>query len=235
MTKEFDLKVLKIVVGSKKFLLILDDIREEENHDISKREDVFAPSILTYWILVTARIDLLTSTTQTTHKRTKMMNQVVRGLVARISRQNTNDARRYPNDVRSTNGLRQCVRIAVNTLNALPICSVKVVHANRGSQAYKMAVKTDSKQGKDSNQINVHLMCYLVLVPLWPVAAYFGGRGNESNKEASPYYHASSLFYNEHIVVGSTKCENTAPNASLMTMFKHHRNLPTKVLQKEDQ
>ncbi|KAH0459860.1 hypothetical protein IEQ34_010523 [Dendrobium chrysotoxum] len=79
MTKEFDLKVLKIVVGSKKFLLILDDIREE-NHDISKREDVFAPSILTYWILVTARIDLLTSTTQTTHKRTKMMNQVVRGI-----------------------------------------------------------------------------------------------------------------------------------------------------------
>ncbi|KAH0448918.1 hypothetical protein IEQ34_020267 [Dendrobium chrysotoxum] len=84
MTKEFDLKVLKIVVGSKKFLLILDDIREEENHDISKREDVFAPSILTYWILVTARIDLLTSTTQTTHKRTKMMNQVVRGLVRHL-------------------------------------------------------------------------------------------------------------------------------------------------------
>ncbi|KAH0449571.1 hypothetical protein IEQ34_020263 [Dendrobium chrysotoxum] len=33
---------LKIVVGSKKFLLILDDIREEENRDISKREDVLA-------------------------------------------------------------------------------------------------------------------------------------------------------------------------------------------------
>ncbi|KAH0449792.1 hypothetical protein IEQ34_020484 [Dendrobium chrysotoxum] len=42
-------------------------------------------------------------------------------------------------------------------------------------------------------------------------------------------------YDNENIVVGSTKCENTAPNASLMTMFKHHRNLPTKVLQKEDQ
>ncbi|KAL0925964.1 hypothetical protein M5K25_004342 [Dendrobium thyrsiflorum] len=40
---------------------------------------------------------------------------------------------------------------------------------------------------------------------------------------------------NEHLVVGSTKCENTAPNAGLMAMFKHHRNLPTEVLQKEDQ
>ncbi|KAH0448659.1 hypothetical protein IEQ34_022459 [Dendrobium chrysotoxum] len=34
---------LKIVMGSKKFLLILDDIREEENRDISKREYVLAP------------------------------------------------------------------------------------------------------------------------------------------------------------------------------------------------
>ncbi|PKU76627.1 uncharacterized protein LOC110105271 [Dendrobium catenatum] len=40
---------------------------------------------------------------------------------------------------------------------------------------------------------------------------------------------------NEHLVVGSTKCDNTAPNAGLMTMFKHHRNLPTEVIQKEDQ
>ncbi|KAH0459782.1 hypothetical protein IEQ34_010445 [Dendrobium chrysotoxum] len=88
MTKEFDLKVLKIVVGSKKFLLILDDIREEENCDISKREYVLAPVAcgkFGNWILVTARIDLLTSTTQTTHKRTKMMNQVVRGLVRHLS------------------------------------------------------------------------------------------------------------------------------------------------------
>ncbi|KAH0450817.1 hypothetical protein IEQ34_021509 [Dendrobium chrysotoxum] len=50
-----------------------------------------------------------------------------------------------------------------------------------------------------------------------------------------PDYDVKKNVKNEHIVVGSTKCENTAPNASLMTMFKHHRNLPTKVLQKEDQ
>ncbi|KAH0454397.1 hypothetical protein IEQ34_016514 [Dendrobium chrysotoxum] len=51
----------------------------------------------------------------------------------------------------------------------------------------------------------------------------------------SPIMMLKKKVKNENIVVGSTKCENTAPNASLMTMFKHHRNLPTKVLQKEDQ
>ncbi|KAH0459009.1 hypothetical protein IEQ34_011823 [Dendrobium chrysotoxum] len=43
----------------------------------------------------------------------------------------------YPNDIGSTNGLRQCVRIAVNTLNALPIYSIKVVHANRVKQRWR--------------------------------------------------------------------------------------------------
>ncbi|KAH0455806.1 hypothetical protein IEQ34_015838 [Dendrobium chrysotoxum] len=69
MTKEFDLK-------------------EEENHDISKREDVFALVAcgkFGNWILVTTQMDLLTPTTQTTHKRTKMMNQVVRGLVRHLT------------------------------------------------------------------------------------------------------------------------------------------------------
>ncbi|KAH0450918.1 hypothetical protein IEQ34_021610 [Dendrobium chrysotoxum] len=75
---------LKIVVGSKKFLLILDDIREEENRDISKREDVLALVACGKFgnrILVTTRMDLLTPTTQTTCKRMKKTNKLVRELV----------------------------------------------------------------------------------------------------------------------------------------------------------
>ncbi|KAH0455960.1 hypothetical protein IEQ34_015992 [Dendrobium chrysotoxum] len=60
----------------------------EENHDIRKREDVFAPVAcgkFGNWILVTTQMDLLTPTTQTMHKRKKMMNQVVRGLVRHLT------------------------------------------------------------------------------------------------------------------------------------------------------
>ncbi|KAH0463415.1 hypothetical protein IEQ34_007997 [Dendrobium chrysotoxum] len=79
---------LRIAVRSKKFLLILDDIWEEENRDISKREDMLTPVACGKFgnrILVTTRMDLLTPMTPIMHKGTKSANKATCALAQHIT------------------------------------------------------------------------------------------------------------------------------------------------------